>query len=110
MYPILLVRASRIVDNALWPKLFSVTPKPIEIFENVLKNSFHNEAAAFIRVIDIMDGREKALLSALQLLDYVEINMLSDIIRTIYHSRQLDNPTEVERNISSSIQKYISNE
>ncbi|EKE39091.1 hypothetical protein ENUP19_0274G0004 [Entamoeba nuttalli] len=107
MYPILIVRVSRIIDNSLWPKLFSVTPSPIELFENVLKSGYQNEAAAFIRVIDVMMGREKALLSTLQLLENVNVNLINDIVHSIYHGRTLENASDIEKKISSSIQNYI---
>lgn len=107
MYPILIVRIARVVDNALWPKLFSATPSPHELFTAAMKMGFETEAAAFIRVIDVMMGREEALLSTLQLLDNVDVRLIHDIIHALFHDRELDNPTPVERTISGNIQKYI---
>ncbi|ELP86242.1 hypothetical protein EIN_112160, partial [Entamoeba invadens IP1] len=107
MYCILIVRVARIVDSGLWPKLFSVAPSPLDIFKTVLKSTFVTEAAAFIRVIDVMVGREKALLSTLQLLANVDVEMIQTIIHPLYHGEELESPNENEIEISNNIEKYV---
>ncbi|KAL7719449.1 RIC1 C-terminal alpha solenoid region domain-containing protein [Entamoeba marina] len=107
MYSIIIVRVARIIDSSLWNLLFTVTHDPVKLFNDVKNSGFFNEAASFIRVMDVIVGREKAIFAASELLDEVDSILVHDIIRTIYHEQSLENPTPKEEEISNTIHQYI---
>ena len=107
MYPVVLVRVARIIDSALWPKLFTVTPPPLTIFDAVLQASFVNEAAVFIRVVDVMQGREVALQSVIRLMRRIEPGLLHDVIHAVFHGQDLEDATAQEEHYAGEIGIFL---
>ena len=107
MYPVVLVRVARVIDSALWPKLFTVTPAPLTIFDAVLQASFVNEAAVFIRVVDVMQGREVALQSVIRLMRRIDPGLLHDVIHAVFHGQDLEDATAQEEHYAGEIGIFL---